>query len=249
MAKEIPAYRHSAGSEARADASYWFIYLKESGTLRFSYGKTVDVCVVGGGAGGSDDGCGGGGGEVKHAYGVSVNGGEDIAITIGAGGAANTAGNPTTAFGVTAAGGTLGAGGAKGEAGADGSYAFGDTTLARYGAEGGGGADGAYDSSGEAGGADGGGTGGAGGRFGTDATAGAANTGAGGGGHGDDDGWTGSEPEYEGGAAAAGGSGVVIIRGTEADFLPVYFNGTHLQAIYLNGEQASGFVFDGQKIF
>lgn len=253
MAKSIPKYSYSGESDAYADERYWYIRLLTSGEIAFDYAKkAVDACIVGGGAGGvsADNiaGYGGGGGAVVNATGLAFGAKDAKAVAIGAGGAANTNGSATTAFGKTAAGGTAGAGGAEDEDGEDGEYAFGDDTQARYGTDGGGG--GSEYSAGGAGGADGGGHGASGGRAGgADATAGAANTGAGGGGKGDDDGWTGSAPEYAGGKAAAGGSGVVILRGTEADLLPVWFNGVQLSAIYMNGEAVETFSYAGKKIY
>lgn len=265
MAKIIPKYSYSGESDAYADERYWYIRLLTSGEIAFDYAKkAVDACIVGGGAGGIEPsgaanngaGNGGGGGAVVNAYGLAFAAQDAKAVSIGEGGAVNAAGNPTTAFGKTASGGTAGAGGTgrysgAGDAGADGEYAFGDDTQKRYGADGGGGS--GTGTAGGAGGKDGGGTGGSGawmvGSAAIAATAGEANTGAGGGGNGGYDGWTGSAPEYAGGKAAAGGSGVVILRGTEADLLPVYFDGVQLSAIYMNGEAVETFTYAGKKIY
>ena len=72
---------------------------------------------------------------------------------------------------------------------------------------------------------------------------GQANTGGGAGGPGG--GYEGSQ----GGEAAAGGSGIVILRGTQDDLLPVFFNGVQLSEIWLNGVKAGGLIRDGVRVF
>ena len=52
-----------------------------------------------------------------------------------------------------------------------------------------------------------------------------------------------------GGEAAAGGSGIVILRGTQDDLLPVFFNGVQLSEIWLNGVKAGGLIRDGVRVF
>lgn len=52
-----------------------------------------------------------------------------------------------------------------------------------------------------------------------------------------------------GGWPAPGGSGVVIIRGTEDDLIPVFFNGTQLSKIIFNGVTLTGLIKDGTRIF
>ena len=52
-----------------------------------------------------------------------------------------------------------------------------------------------------------------------------------------------------GGEAAAGGSGIAILRGTQDDLLPVFFNGVQLSEIWLNGVKAGGLIRDGVRVF
>lgn len=264
MATKVPAFTFSGTSSSEVKDGYWYIYLRSSGTLMLTYAKKgVELCVVGGGAGGRkysthhDSGeHGGGGGTVLNKTGVSIAAGQSYPVVIGDGGSLSTwsseggwhaeggAGGTSSAFGFSASGGETGKGNAglsqqnaNATSGGDGTYAFGDTSLLRYGAGGGGGADDWYAPGN--GGADGGGKGAYGADGGgADAIAGTANTGSGGGGSGEG-----------GGAAAKGGSGVVIIRGTEDDLLPVYFGGKQLSEIYFNGEKISGLIYGGTRLF
>lgn len=257
MATKVPAYTYSGESSSEMIGNYWYIYLKSSGTLNLSYAKrTVDIFLQGGGGGGAtssgnDGGGGGAGGYQTTRYGIGVESGAQ-SITVGAGGKANNAGEATSALGYTAGGGAAGSGrdpgtagtaaggkggwywdgnnqGEGGSNGSNGKLAFG-TGSTYYGA-GGGGAKAKFGSHQGAGGVTGGGAGGSG-----NAT---ANTGSGGGGG------------YDNNAApgGTGGSGIVILRGTEDDFLPVYFNGTRLQRMFFNGEPVTGFVFGGVRLF
>lgn len=41
----------------------------------------------------------------------------------------------------------------------------------------------------------------------------------------------------------------MILRGTEDDFLPVYFGGTQLREIYFNGELIKGLIYGGTRLF
>ncbi len=41
----------------------------------------------------------------------------------------------------------------------------------------------------------------------------------------------------------------MILRGTEDDFLPVYFGGTQLREIYFNGELLKGLIYGGTRLF
>lgn len=269
MARKIPAYAYTGEHEAKSDQTYWYIYLKSSGRLKFDYAKTVDVCLVGGGGGGlgvdhygSSGAAGGGGGSVKSLMGVEMAAGEEAAMTIGAGGAAAENGRVTSAFGKSAAGGTAGSGGSGGretgvfgEDGDAGAHAFGDSMAACYGGDGGGGGGGQTGNTGmgkggEGGGGDGG-KGGAPGVRGGSGEDGEANTGGGGGGGG-----SGNSFVYDtgvvnvrGGEGGAGGSGVVIIRGTQDDLIPVFFNGTQLSAVWLNGRKAAGLIYDGVRVY
>ena len=72
---------------------------------------------------------------------------------------------------------------------------------------------------------------------------GQANTGGGAGGPG------GGYEGTQGGEAAAGGSGIVILRGTQDDLIPVFFNGVQLSEIWLNGVKATGLIRDGVRVF
>lgn len=269
MAKKIPAYAYTGAHEAASDGTYWYIYLKSSGRLKFDYGKTVDVCLVGGGGGGmsvnhygSSGASGGGGGSVKNLSGVTLEAGEEAAVTIGLGGGAEEDGKATSAFNASAAGGKAGAGGSGGkdtggigEDGDAGIRAFGDSAAVYYGGDGGGGAGGQTGDygmgKGGAGGGGDGGTGGWPGIQGGNGEDGEANTGGGGGGGG-----SGNSAVYDtgvvnvlGGAGGAGGSGVVVIRGTQDDLIPVFFNGTQLSAIWLNGRKAAGLIYDGVRVY
>ena len=73
------------------------------------------------------------------------------------------------------------------------------------------------------------------------------NDGAGGpgGGYVDED----SRYNSKGGQAAAGGSGIVILRGTQDDLIPAVFNGTQLSELYFNGVKVTSLIFNGTKLF
>lgn len=270
MAKKIPAFAYTGESSAEMKGDTWYIYLKSSGTLTFDYKKTLEVCAVGGGAGGEGRTAattgrrthGGGGGSVVSQSGILAAAGAAYSVVIGSGGAAGGAsgepggaGGASSAFGVEASGGvTPEEGQAYGDAGKDGAYAFGDSSLSRYGGGGGSGAS-ERGTEGASGGEGGGGKGGGAGNYstdGADAVAGAANTGGGGGGFGSIYSYRNDEgvlKEHAGGKAAAGGSGIVILRGTEDDFLPVKFDGVQLSKILINGEEVTGLVYGGTRIF
>lgn len=243
MATKVPAYTYSGTSSAEVKNGYWYIYLKSSGTLTFSYAKSAQVCLVGGGGSGGDDiggngGYGGGGGQVIIQS-VSLESGRGYGVSIGAGGGIGKNGGATAGFGITAGGGAASGGGEPmlssnnyiAQAGADGTYPFGDSSMRRYGACGGGGGAG----SGGAGGQDGGGRGAT--NYGAGATNGEDGMGAGGGG--------GAYHQ----AAGSGGSGIVILRGTEDDLRPVRFNGVQLSKITFNGQAVTGLIYGGQRIF
>ena len=250
MATKIPSFTTTCLYSTEMNGSTWYIYLKSSGTFRFDYAKKdVDIFLQGGGGGGvqvyTDSGNGGGAGGYQATVDSQTISSSEQSVTIGAGGAPNTAGEATSAFGSTAAGGGTGSGlnggtagtgaggnggwywdgnntGYPGENGANGKLAFG-TGSVYYGA-GGGGSPAKFNDVNGAGGNTGGGAGGGG-----NAT---ANTGSGG-----------------GGGGGSGGSGIVIIRGTEDDALPVYFDGTQLQEIYFNGELLKGLIYGGTRLF
>lgn len=273
MANKVPDYTFTGESSSEMIGGRWYIYLKSSGDFKLSYGKSdVDVFLCGGGGGGrtvyEDNGGGGGaGGYIATAYSQAITS-ETQHIQIGNGGAANTKGGTTSAFGLSAVGGDgapdhvsgtwygatggTGAGGTGGKyndggntgsggtAGGAGILAFGEGTICYGGGGGGGGCKGG-----------GGGTGGAGGKSGGAAgsstakvapAAAAANLGGGGGG---------GRPDGAGNAGPGGygGSGIVILRGTEDDFTPVYFDGTRLSEIYFNGERLEGLIYGGVRLF
>ena len=41
----------------------------------------------------------------------------------------------------------------------------------------------------------------------------------------------------------------MILRGTEDDFLPVYFDGRQLSEMYFNGEKLTGLIYGGARVF
>lgn len=116
------------------------------------------------------------------------------------------------------------------------SWAFAESAYPLYGGGGGGSS---RNMAGGAGGAGGGGIGGSEDASGyeKDGGNGADNTGGGGGG-----------ASYNG-LGGYGGSGVVIIRGTELDFLPVFFDGTRVQQIFYNGQEVRALTFNGVQLF
>ena len=259
MATKVPAFTYSGTSRSEVKDGYWYIYLKSSGTIKFSYAKTLEACIVGGGAAGQGRSAattgvrtyGGGGGTVLNKTGISVSAGTGYSIVIGSGGTrglSSTDGSASKAFGYSAAGGSTEAQVGTDE-GKNGTYAFGDRTLSRYGGGGGRGGD-SPGGGGFSGGAGGGGYGADGGSYGgrgADAIAGEANTGGGGGGYGSDLHWDGNFAA--GGDNADGGSGVVILRGTQDDLLPVKFNGVQIAKMTFNGENVTGLIYDGTRIF
>lgn len=264
MATKVPAFTYSGTSSSEVKGGYWYIYLKSSGTLKFTYAKKLEACIVGGGAAGQGRSAadtslrtyGGGGGTVLNKTGISASAGTGYSIVIGSGGKkglSSTNGSASTAFGYSASGGSTEAQVGVSNTGLNGTYAFGDSALSRYG--GGGGRGGTSPGgAGSSGGAGGGGKGGGGGDYssgGASAVAGATNTGGGGGGYGDDlnwqdgDGWNWSG----GGDNADGGSGIVILRGTQDDLLPVKFNGVQIAKMTFNGQDVTGLIYGGARIF
>lgn len=254
MAMKIPAFTTNCDYETEMDGGTWYIYLKSSGSFAFKYAKTkVDIFLQGAGGGGSgyvseSGGGGGAGGYQSTLYGKAMAN-TPYTIEIGEGGAAKNVGGKTSAFGFTALGGGYGgdsgnsrvgskngtgAGGnggyyndgmnvgERGYDGGDGKLAFGRGSI-YYGAGGGGQASN-FGSPDGAGGKTGGGNGNGGN--------GAANTGSGG-----------------GGEEGKGGSGIVILRGTQDDQLPVKFDGVTLQSILYNGEEVMHLIHDGTQIF
>lgn len=78
-------------------------------------------------------------------------------------------------------------------------------------------------------------------------TDGSVNTGGGGGGTGG--GWYEDPYKSRPGLASNGGSGFIIIRGTQDDNIPVIFNGTQLQKIIYNGTTITSLYYNGKKIY
>ena len=76
---------------------------------------------------------------------------------------------------------------------------------------------------------------------------GAANTGGGAGGAGG--GWYEDPYKSQPGAAGNGGSGIVILRGTQEDNIPVIFNGTQLDKIIYNGVTLTSLIYNGTKLY
>ncbi len=264
MATKVPAFTYSGTSSSEVKNGYWYIYLKSSGTIKFSYAKKLDACIVGGGAAGqgrtgaNTDGrtYGGGGGTVLNKTGISASAGTSYSIVIGSGGEwglSPTDGSASKAFGHSASGGSTTAQVDVSDKGKDGTYAFGDSSLSRYG--GGGGRGGAAPGgAGYSGGAGGGGKGGGAGNYsggGANAVAGKANTGGGGGGWGDSLYWKDGDDwlSESGGHNANGGSGIVILRGTEDDTLPVIFNGTQLTKLIYNGTTVQHLIYNGKQLY
>ena len=52
MATKIPSFSYTGTYSTEIKNGYWYIYLKSSGTLKFTYAKTLEACIVGGGAAG-----------------------------------------------------------------------------------------------------------------------------------------------------------------------------------------------------
>ena len=250
MAYKAPELITTCAYETAMEGDYWYVYLKSSGTFAFKFSKTnVDVFLQGGGGGGglstlagdfTHGGGGGAGGYQTTQYGQAISGSYTIAI--GAGGSPEKNGGTTAAFGFTAEGGEGGndrsagklgtarggsggyyrgnGNGSTGDNGSDGKQAFGIGEIF-YGA-GGGGSQADFAPRSGYGGKTGGGDG---------CQNGAANTGSGGGGD------------------ASGGSGIIILRGTQDDQLPVKFDGVTLQRILYGGQEVMHLIHDGTRIF
>lgn len=84
-----------------AGKTLWTLILKSTGKLIFNrLDSAIDVCLYGGGGGGGNgvanaSGSGGGGGKTTIQKNMSVLAGQEIALTMGAGGAAQTNGGNT----------------------------------------------------------------------------------------------------------------------------------------------------------
>jgi len=265
MANKIPAFSYTGSYRTELKDGRWYIFFLTSGTLRMNYSKTADLYLHGGGGGGAgggwnaSGGSGGAGGYFASHYDVPVAAGTAYEIVIGAGGGGGVpggsgvgdagdgkAGGASSAFGYTVNGGGggehmgaggvggsgnggyrgSGVGGFRGDGGSNTTYAFDSASGLIYGGGGGGGAP------------ENGGSGAGGDPYGPDGEDhAAANTGAGGGGG-----------DYEGNGGA-GGSGIVILRSTQDDQLPVKFDGVTLQRIVFNGEEVMHLIHEGTQIF
>ena len=51
MAKKIPKFSYTGAYETSSDDTYWYIKLKSSGQMTFTYRKRIEVGCVGGGGG------------------------------------------------------------------------------------------------------------------------------------------------------------------------------------------------------
>lgn len=223
-------------------------------------------------------GGGGGGGYTTMQTGIPLKAGTAYSVVIGSGGASAWAagdGSASTAFGLSAAGGKGGrhvnnSSAYGGDGGSGGGY--GGESNGYAGGTNGGNGSGSYGGAGAgvstyefrtagwplyaggggggraAGGAGGGGDGGYrlidGAYTSRPGKNGTANTGGGGGGAGPQ----GNDPagEHFGGA---GGSGIVCIRNSADDVLPVVFNGTWLTNLVHNGTDVASLIYDGTRLF
>ena len=167
---------------------------------------------------------GSGGAGASEAYTPGYPGGSDggDGAAIGAYGTHNGIGQGTTTREFGMSGWTLYAGGGGGGAGT------GSDCVGAGGAGGGGagGQDGSYDLS-----------------RGQD---GKANTGGGGGGAGGQQWCENGAPTAPGGK---GGSGIVCIRNSQSDVLPVVFNGTWIAQLIFNGTDVKSLIYDGVRLF
>ena len=228
--KMLPGFTYTGecSTELRADWG-WIIRMKTSGTLTITdRRRKVDAFLVGGGGGGgngtgSPEG-GGGGGYTKTVSGISLSPGTGYWIEIGQGGAPNANGSASSAFGYQANGGNTSSGntgGAGGSGGGAGQYT---------GTPGNGGSDGANGSDSAKGHKGGAGQGSTTREFGMS-------------------GWTLYAGGGGGGAGGTGGSGIVCIRNSADDVLPVVFNGTWLTNLVHNGTDVERLIYNGKRLF
>ena len=101
MATKVPAFTYSGTSSSEVKNGSWYIYLKSSGTIKFSYTKKLDACIVGGGGGGGSRGTGrrtrgGDGGTVVNRSGISASAGTGYDVKIGGGGGVGSAGGTSS---------------------------------------------------------------------------------------------------------------------------------------------------------
>lgn len=210
-------YSYGSSVTAELECPKGFQVINSSGTFTVPENVSeIDVFLVGGGSNGSSasvseksSGSGGNGGKIFTQKGIKVTQGQEITLTIGAGGGGSTIFGEYSSYNgsVKATGGT-GVFMARGGDGTDGVYAFDDSEIngIKYGASGGGGSyvcNGNYSRGGT------GGTTGAGGyssnyRNGSAAT---DNTGSGGGG-----GTLFVSDSYSAYDGGSGGSGAIVVR-------------------------------------
>lgn len=257
--KPIPAFTYDGDYETKSDADYWYILLKSSGTLTLSRKKTVDAILIGGGGAGQNGTAssrrGGGSGYNQQPEGVELAAKTEYVVVIGDGAArgSNQTGEATTAFGYTANGGHSGQNGGAGTAqgganysdssdgaGGDGFLLF-DTELLGWVCGAGGGGSATADLVVNPPGGKGGG--GNGGYLAFGGSDGEANTGGGGGAGGYNSG------QELSGSGGAGGNGLVVIRGTQKDGIPVVFDGTELDAIVFDGVEVESLIVDGVTVY
>ena len=91
MATKIPAFSTTCAYTTEVSGGYWYIYLKSSGTITFSYARKMDVFACGGGGGGAGGanaagGGGGGGGYVNTVSGVNAAANTAYSVAVGTGG-------------------------------------------------------------------------------------------------------------------------------------------------------------------
>lgn len=270
MATKLPEFTYTGSYKTEMKNGCWYIFFLTGGTLTMTYAKTAEVYLHGGGGGGgasgwnASGGSGGGGGWFATHTGVPVEAGKAYSIVVGGGGRSSIYedggnglgsgfnGGPSSAFGYSVDGGKggykMGDGGAGGSGnggmrgsstgdyggpgGSNTTYAFNDPDCGLiYGGGGGGGAPryGGYGAGGKPYG-------------GQDNQPAAANTGAGGAGANYEDSELGRSGSY-------GGSGIVILRSTQDDQIPVVYDGTRLTQMHFNGTQLTGLVYNGVRLF
>ena len=99
MAKKIPKFSYTGAYETSSDNTYWYIKLKSSGQMTFTYRKSFDVGCVGGGGGTISNrnyahvgGFAGGGGGCNYTGAATGKGGTGCYDTNGQGCAGRTEG-------------------------------------------------------------------------------------------------------------------------------------------------------------
>lgn len=262
MATKIPSFTYGGQYRTEMIGDRWYIFFLTSGILKMTYGRYADVYLHGAGGGGGDSanpsgGGGGGGGWFATHTDVQIEGGKEYSIVVGTG-SWNRDGEASSAFGFSAAGGKVGGDGGWSEGtggvggtGGSGSGGNGGGSTGGYGTSGGSNTTYAFNDS-SLGLLYGGGGAGGGPKYGGDGAGGAPygarggkhagdNTGAGGGGAN----WTDGEYTIRG----RGGSGIVILRSTQDDELPVKFDGKTLRQMFFDGSEVRHLICNGTQIF